>query len=90
MSIKKMTQKQFEAHFKRKMKELSQNKCIFCKHNAACELPLHGKFRGGGEICHRAEHPDMEQYTAMVVEYFYGTDVKNAFMAKLLGRGGNG
>lgn len=90
MSIKKMSQKQFERHFKKKANEFAQNMCIFCKHNGACQLPLHGNFRMGGEVCPNAEHPDAEQYTAMVAEYFYGADVKNAFMAKLLGRGGNG
>lgn len=85
MRSKKMSQKKFEGRFKKKAKEFAQNMCIFCKHNSDCKLPLHGKYRKGGDVCANAEHPDLEQYTALVVEHFYGVDVKEAFMAKLYG-----
>lgn len=83
MQAKKMTQKQFEAFFKKQAKAYVKNMCIFCKHNASCTLPLHGHYTINGVSCPKAEHPEEQQFFMQVLEYFYGPAIMGNFAEKI-------
>lgn len=84
MDVSKMTQKQFQEHFKKKMRKFQDNMCKFCKHNDLCELPLHGHAAYPRNTCPDWDEPELVVYLAKITEHFYGKDLKDKMMIKLV------